>query len=161
MLGTKNPLKNLPQISDFLIKVALYIKQHFFFLYVCFWQFDRAIFNYVSKVFEIVFVLLNFHYDWLRKLARSFRPIKCKLKTIATLSFAFFFPRFEFSLADNDVNLCFDCSLWLLPINLALFFSTQSKSALSVRSWLVNAFKALKVYYVTEEKKTAGKIDMR
>ena len=83
-----------------------------------------------------------------------------KLKTIATLSFAFFFPRFEFSLADNDVNLCFDYSLWLLPINLALFFSTQSKSALSVRSWLVNAFKALKVYYVTEEKKTAGKIDI-
>ena len=34
-----------------------------------------------------------------------------KLKTIATLSLAFFSPRFEFSLADNDVNLCFDCSL--------------------------------------------------
>lgn len=29
-----------------------------------------------------------------------------------------------------------------------------------MRSWLVNAFKALKVYYVTEEKKTAGKIDI-
>ena len=48
----------------------------------------------------------------------------------------------------------------IITDQLGFFFSTQSKSALSVRSWLVNAFKALKVYYVTEEKKTAGKIDI-
>ena len=92
MLGSKNPLKNLPQISDFLIKVALYINNiSSSFTFVS----DSLIEQFsitCRKYSEIVFVLLNFHYDWLRKLARSFRPIRCKTKNNRDFVIRVFFP---------------------------------------------------------------------
>ena len=85
------------------------------------WCTYRAIFNWLSKVIaellRFCFTIATL-YDWLRKLAPSTQPIRCKTKTNCDLV-ARVFPRFlpvacicfEFSLVRCVVFVCCDWSL--------------------------------------------------
>ena len=96
-----------------------------------------AIFNWVSKVVRHRFnwFYLTLLCDWSRKLAPSFEQIRCKNKNNCDALVIRVFPRFkqfgcfhfEFSLAIDNANPCFDWSIGLL---LFWFFDPQLKTAL-------------------------------